>query len=75
MSNRREIYRSPNGDTWFLGREPENGRAFIIYQPNAPTGGKLSHIELGEFLRSGEGPEQQAVLRLIGKLVDVPPYA
>lgn len=75
MSNRREIYRSPNGDTWFLGREPENGRAFIIYQPNAPTGGKLSHIELGEFLRSEEGPEQQAVLRLIGKLVDVPPYA
>lgn len=75
MSNRREIYRSPNGDTWFLGREPENGRAFIIYQPNAPTGGKLSHIELGEFLRSEEGPEQQAVLRLIGKLVDAPPYA
>lgn len=75
MSNRREIYRSPNGDTWFLGREPENGRAFIVYQPNAPTGGKLSHIELGEFLRTGEGPEQQAVLRLIGRLVDVPPYA
>jgi hypothetical protein len=75
MSDRREIYRSPNGDTWFLGREPADGHAFVIYQPNAPTGGKLSHIELGEFLRRGNGPEQQALLRLIGKLVEVPPYA
>jgi hypothetical protein len=29
MSERRELYRSPNGDTWFIGREPENGHAFI----------------------------------------------
>jgi hypothetical protein len=75
MPDRREIYRSQNGDSWFLGREPSNGRAFVIHQPNAPSGGKRSHIELGEFLRSGEGPEQQALLRLIGKLVEVPPYA
>jgi hypothetical protein len=75
MSERRELYRSPNGDSWFLGREPTNGRAFIIHQPNAPSGGRLSHVELGEFLRTGEGPEQQALLRLIGTLVDVPPYA
>jgi hypothetical protein len=75
MPDRREIYRSQNGDSWFLGREPTNGRAFVIHQPNAPSGGKRSHIELGEFLRSGEGPEQQALLRLIGKLVEVPPYA
>jgi hypothetical protein len=33
------------------------------------------HIELGEFLRSGNRPEQQALLRLIGALVDVPPFA
>ena len=75
MSERRELYRSPDGDAWFLGREPQDGRAFIIHQPNAPSGGKLTHIELGEFLRKGEGPEQQALLRLIGTLVDVPPYA
>jgi hypothetical protein len=75
MPERRELYRSPNGDTWFLGREPENGRAFIIHQPNAPSGGRLSHIELGEFLRSANGPEQQALLRLIGTLVDVPPFS
>ena len=52
MSERRELYRSTNGDAWFLGREPTNGNAFIIHQPNAPSGGRLSHIELGEFLRS-----------------------
>jgi hypothetical protein len=76
MPERRELYRSPNGDTWFLGREPTNGNAFIIHQPNAASGGRLSHIELGEFLRGGmKGPEQQALLRLIGTLVDVPPYA
>ncbi len=51
-----------------------NGHAFIIHQPNAPIGGRLSHIELGEFLRDQKGPEQQALLRLIGTLVEVPPF-
>ncbi|MCA1458433.1 hypothetical protein I6F35_35600 [Bradyrhizobium sp. BRP22] len=76
MPERRELYRSPNGDAWFLGREPTTGNAFIIHQPNAPSGGRLSHIELGEFLRSGvNGPEHQALLRLIATLVEQPPYA
>jgi hypothetical protein len=76
MTDRRELYRSPNGDSWFLGREPGNGRAFIIHQPNAPSGGRLNHIELGEFLSGdAKGPEHQALLRLIGTLVEIPPYA
>jgi hypothetical protein len=75
MTERRELYRSPNGDSWYLGREPGDGRAFVIYQPNSPSGGRLSHLELGEFLRQGDGPEQKALLRLIAMLVDVPPYA
>lgn len=77
MSERRELYRSPDGDSWFLGREPENGFAFIIHQPSGPSGAKLSHIELGAFLNgSSKGsPEHQALLRLIGTLVEVPPYA
>lgn len=74
MSKRRELYRSPSGDGWFLGREPESGMAFVIHQPNGPSGGQLSHIELGKFLNDGSGkPEQRALLRLIGTLVDVPP--
>ncbi|MGB5901709.1 MAG: hypothetical protein WBH00_02570 [Xanthobacteraceae bacterium] len=75
MTERRELYRSPSGDSWFLGREPSNGNAFIIHQPGGPNGGRLSHIELGEFLRSGESPERKALLRLIGTLVEIPPYA
>ena len=38
MSERRELYRSANGDAWFLGREPADGGAFIIHQSNAPSG-------------------------------------
>jgi hypothetical protein len=74
VTERRELYRSPNGDSWYLGREPQNGRAFIIHQPSGPSGGRLSHIELGAFLSSGNGPEQQALLRLIATLVDLPPF-
>ena len=25
MTERRELYRSPSGDAWFLGREPTDG--------------------------------------------------
>lgn len=76
MTDRRELYRSPNGDSWFLAREPANGQAFVIYQPNAPSGGRLSHVDLPSFLSAETiGPEHKALLRLIGTLVDVPPYA
>lgn len=76
MSDRRELYRSPSGDTWWLGREHQDGRAFIIHEPNAPSGGHASRIELGTFLASGaNGPEHQALLRLIGTLVGTSPSA
>ena len=35
MSDRRELYRSPDGAAWFIAREPTNSYAFIIHQPNA----------------------------------------
>ncbi|GLK79865.1 hypothetical protein GCM10008174_16060 [Methylopila turkensis] len=76
MTDRRELYRSPNGDSWFLGREPTNGAAFVIHQPNGPSGGRLSHIGLGAFLsHDPQGPEHQALLRLIATLVHTPPFA
>ena len=76
MSDRRELYRSPNGDAWFLGREPQTGHAFVIHQPNGSSGGHVSHVELGAFLAQGaNSAERQALLRLIGTLVDVPSYA
>jgi hypothetical protein len=71
MSDRqREIYHSENGDRWFLSRD-DNGRAFILHKANLSSGGKVTSIELGDFLGAGKaGPEHQALIRLIGSLVE-----
>ena len=74
MSDRRELYRSPNGDAWFLGRDPNDARAVVIHEANRPSGGTVTILDLGSFLTFGNGPEQQALLRLIATLVEVPPY-
>ena len=31
----RQLYRSPNGDTWFLARDPATSTAFVRHQANA----------------------------------------
>ena len=66
---RRELYRSANGDRWFLAREPGRG-PFIVHEPNLPSGGRASRIEIGAFLGRGEGPEQQRLLELVNTLVE-----
>ena len=66
----RELYASPNGDRWCLVHSPESGRVFVRHEPNRPSGGRVSHTEIGAFLSDGaHGPEHQALLRLIGTLV------
>lgn len=76
MPERRELYRSPNGDAWFLTRDPANGHAVVIHEANAPSGGHISQIEIGAFLSHGaRGPEHQALLRLIGTLVEEAAHA
>jgi hypothetical protein len=74
MTQRRELYRSaPNGDRWSLVREETSERVFIEHEANASSGGQTANIEIGDFLsHSGHGPEHQALLRLIGSLVDEP---
>src|SRR5438105_681451 len=62
----RQLYRSPNGDSWFLARDPETGSAFVRHQANAPSGGQVTDIELGVFLRGRGSPDPEALLRLIG---------
>jgi len=61
-----QLYRSPNGDTWFLALDPTTGSAFIRHQANASSGGQVTDVEIGDFLSGGEHPEQGALLRLIG---------
>lgn len=69
----RELYRSANGDRWHLARDPASGHVFIRHEPNLPSGGRASDIEIGAFLAAGgQGPEHQELLRLIGTLVEEP---
>lgn len=67
----RELYGSLNGDRWILAREPASGWTFIRHEANPASGGQVSDIEIGTFLETpGFGPEKQALMRLIGTLVD-----
>ena len=68
----KELYHSPNGDRWLLCKDA-SGRLFVLHQPNIPSGGKISRIELGNFLSQGQGPEQQALLEIIGSVLDGTP--
>ncbi|MET4702089.1 hypothetical protein ABIE65_005140 [Constrictibacter sp. MBR-5] len=71
MAGMRELYRSPQGDCSLLARDPANDAAFVLHEPNASSGGQPSRIEIGAFLRAdANGPEHQALLRLIGSLVE-----
>jgi len=68
---RRELYSSPNGDRWFLSRDPATGDVFIRHEANIPSGGRHTDVEIGDFLSGGRrNPEHQALLHLIGTLVE-----
>ena len=74
--NDRELYRSSNGDSWYLSRDPESGRPVVKHVPNASSGGRTSLIEIGKFLASGgHGPEHGELLRLIGTLTEEKSFA
>ena len=66
----REFASSSNGDRWFLGRDEATGIAHVVHQANQPSGGAVSHIELGAFLNRGpSAPEILGLLKLVGSLV------
>jgi hypothetical protein len=65
------LYASSNGDTWYLGRDRTSGFPMIRHEPNAASGGQPSELSLSEFLAPGRmGGEHQALLRLIGGLIE-----
>ena len=69
---RRELYRSTNGDRWYLVREAE--RVFVRHEPNVSSGGRPTDIDVGRFLvHDTHGPEHRELLRLIGTLAQVGP--
>jgi len=67
----RELYASPNGDRWYLARQAQSQQVYVRHVANGPSGGTVTHVEIGAFLaQAGNAPERQALLRLIGTLVD-----
>jgi hypothetical protein len=66
MKKARKLYESPNGDRWYLIQEPY-GDLFVRHEANVASGGHVEHIEIADFLNSGQGPEQQELLRSIGR--------
>jgi transcriptional regulator with XRE-family HTH domain len=61
------FYSSSNGDRWLLGREASSGRNFVRHEPNPSSGGRVSNVDVDEFLsRDGQGPQHQALRRLLG---------
>jgi hypothetical protein len=71
----RQLYRSPNGDIWFLARDPATGSAFVRHQANAPSGGQVTDVEIDDLLSGPQSPERDALLRVIGTLIVDPQAA
>jgi hypothetical protein len=70
-ANERQLYRSSNGDRWYLVRDPASGHPMVKHAPNEASGGRMSLIDLGTFLSGGaHAPERQNLLSLIGTLLD-----
>ncbi len=65
----RKRYTSPIGDQWHLICEPL-GAGLVRHEANVASGGHIEHVEIAAFLSSGQGPEQQELMRLIATLVD-----
>ena len=64
----QDFYRSSNGDRWQLVRDGETGRAFVRHEPNLASGGRITEIEIDEFLdRTGTSPENLALRALLEK--------
>jgi hypothetical protein len=68
----REFAASQNGDRWFVGRNEKTSKAYVVHKANDSSGGTRTEIEIGAFFqRTPAGvPEHEALLRLIGTLVD-----
>src|SRR5205823_14350482 len=70
-----QFYRSQNGDTWFVARDPATGSAFVRHQPNASSGGQVPDLEIGEVVSGPSPPEQEALLRRSGAMMTHPQEA
>jgi hypothetical protein len=68
----REFAASQNGDRWFVGRNEATRKGYIVHKANESSGGARTESEIRVFLQQTPAgvPEHEALLRLIGTLVD-----
>jgi hypothetical protein len=71
----RQLYESPNGDAWFLVQDSETGGALVRHEANAPSGGRVTDVEIDEFVGGPQSLEQDALLRVIGGFIGHPQRA
>ncbi len=64
----RQIYRSSNGDQWYLVQERGSDWGYVRHQPNRASEGQSLLTDVREFLAEGHGPQHEALLRLLGKV-------
>lgn len=58
MPNEKELYASPNGDSWHLVRTPGSNDVFVRQTANAVSGGHVIDFAIPVFLGLGRhGPE------------------
>src|ERR1700751_854348 len=63
-----DLYFSPNGDRWLLGRRP-GGELIVCHFPNQASGGAFSETDVDVFLRQDpQGPEHQALVTALATL-------
>ena len=64
------IHYGSNDDRWYLCHGDDPADVYVFHEPNGPSGGRPSRIELAVFLTSANGsPEHRALIGMIGSLV------
>ena len=64
----QQVYRSANGDRWFLLTDTSSGRKFVRHEANQSAGGHITDTDVDDFLAvGGSGPEFAALRNLIGQ--------
>lgn len=64
----QHVYRSANGDRWFLMTDTASGRKFVRHEANQSSGGRVTDTDVKDFLDiGGGGPEFSALRNLIGQ--------
>jgi hypothetical protein len=62
----QQIYRSANGDRWWLMTDLSSDEKVVRHQANQSSGGQITDLAVAEFLQiGGFGPEFSALRGLL----------